>query len=253
MVMQKSQSKKATSPKSKKSGKPQSLEKQPIKGLQDGVVIGANYARHIEKHGSEVDYVAFAKRTAQKVTISRLDTALCEKFNVYSIAHLAYIDYLLPDFVDLADPAKIIAATNNPYELAKMWEDVRHDAESYVDKNTVINDSFHGLKESDLERWGDKNWNISKKWFYADAIALDVKVEALTAENGIEISIDDVLDFVKSYKPGGYINPRKQLLNEIESKFKEICGFSIKPYYSEHLIKSCEFLTLKIETQNVPF
>lgn len=219
----------------------------PIGMANNGIKIGANFERHIKKHGEGSDYESFAKRTAQKVTISRHDGFLCEKFNVYTIAHLAFVNATVPEHVDLSNPEQIIDTTTNPYELAKMWKDLEADARNYVSKETVISEKFYGFKKADLERWGDKNWNISKKWFFEDAIALDVKVEALSEECGMEINIDDVLEFVKSYRPGEYKNPRLQLKEKVEEKFKEVTGFQIKDYYAEHLIKSCEFVKVSID------
>ena len=260
MQTQKSKSKKTlfVSVELPKSGRKSSMVKAKSKDLQEPtnmkkaeIKIGANFERHIKKYGEGSDYEGFAKRTAQKVTISRHDGFLCEKFNVYNIAHLAFVNVNVPEHVDLNNPVEIINTTTNPYELAKMWKDLEADARNYVSKETVISERFYGLKKADLERWGDKNWNISKKWFFEDAIAIDVKVEALSEECGMEISIDDVLEFVKSYKPGEYKNPRLVLKERVEEKFKEVVGFQIKDYYAEHLIKSCEFV--KVSTDQYPF
>lgn len=261
MQKQKSKSKKPVLVKeqSPRSGRKSSMvvvrseEKQePTEMAKLDVKIGANFERHIKKYGEGSDYESFAKRTAQKVTISRHDGWICEKFNIYNIAHLVHIHNTVPEEIDITNPEEIIDSTVNPYELARMWKDVSNDAVNYVDKWSIIAEKFYGMKESDFERWGDKNWNISKKWFFPDAINLDVKVEALSEESGIEIGIEDVIQFVKDYKPGEYMNPRKQLLKKIESKFKEVTGFTIKPYYAEHLIKSCEYLEVSI-TDEVPF
>lgn len=231
-------------------------EEKPEPGASqlNGVKLGNKLELHLKKYeNSDInDYVEFSKRTAQKVTISRHDGFLCEKFNIYNVAHLAHIHNTVPEEIDITNPEEIVDSTINPYELAKMWKDVSTDAANYVDKWSIIAERFHGMKEADFERWGDKNWNISKKWFFPDAISLDVKVEAMSEDVGMEIGIDDVIQFVKDHKPGEYKNPRKVLLERIESKFKEVVGFSIKPYYAEHLIKSCEFVSVSVTTE-VPF
>jgi hypothetical protein len=233
------------------SGKKQASEKANLEDLQElkdmekkeGITLGKNFEAHVKKYkNADVnDYISFSKRTAQKVTISRHDGFLCEKFNVYTISHLAHVNNTLPEGTDLRNPDAIVENTSNPYELAKMWVDLKNDVENYISKESVISEKFYGLKKADLERFGDKNWNISKKWFFEDAIGIDVKVEVLAEESGLEIGIDDVLDFVKSYKPGEYKNPMKVLREKVEDKFKEVAGFQIKDYYAEHLIKSCEY------------
>lgn len=210
------------------------------------IKIGANAARHLQKYegSTEADYIKHSKRTARKVTISRHDTAICEKFNLYTIAHLVHVHDELPDGIDLRDMDAIVEATINPYELAKMWIHVRSEAENFFSKETVINQHFDCIRKTCFERWGDKNWltDVSKKWFDDDAIELDVKIDSISQESGLEIEVDDVIEFVRQFKPGEYQNPMQLLQSRIEEKFKENCGFNIKSYYADHLVKCCEFV-----------
>ena len=221
------------------------------------VKIGDNCARHLLKYpgSTEADYIEHAKRTAHKVTVNRLDTQICEKFKIYSISHLAIINKLLPDSINQRDPLEIIQSTENPYELAKMWIETKHEAESYQSKETVISEKLGGLKMECFERWGDKNRlsDVSKKWFDENAIPLDVQVESWSENTGYQITCEDVIEFIQEHKPGKYVNPMEVVLKEIESQFKEVCGFRIQKYYAEHLVKCCEYYPEPDDKEDLPF
>lgn len=220
------------------------------------VKLASNFERHLVKYegSTEADYIEFSKRTARKVSISRCDTFICEKFGVYAIAHLPYINSELPDGTDLRNPNEIVEATNNPYDLAKMWVDIEADAMNYEGKEAAIHQYIHFIKKTDFERFGDKNHlsDVSKKWFDDRAVEIDVKVEEVSALTGFDISIDDVIEFVKQWKPGAYQNPFQLLRKRIEERFKEITGFGLKDYYAEHLIASCEY-SCQNKKIDVPF
>ena len=222
------------------------------------IKIGSNCQRHMEKHegAKEVNYVAFSKITAQKVAISRMDTELTERLNIYTVAHLWNISTEAPEqFMDENEYHNyLIENSKNPYELAKLWKQAKADAQSWSCKESIIAESLPAFPKKCFERWGDKNWlkDISKKWFNDKAIELDFMVEMMSENNGIEISIDDCIEFVMKYKPDTYKNPKRLEQEMIEKRFKEIAGFSIKDYYADHLIKSNEFYTVSICDQ-IPF
>ena len=221
------------------------------------IKIGANCQRHIEKHeGATItNYVAFSKITAQKVAISRMDTELCEKLNVYTVAHFFnFITDAPEQFMDENEyHSYLVENSKNPYELAKFWKKAKADAESWSCKESIIANLLPPFPKSCFERWGDKNWlkDVSKKWFNDKVCKLDVLVEIISSDAGIEISIDDCIDFVKKYKPDTYKNPKKLEQEIIEKRFKEIAGFNIKDYYAQHLIFSNEVAYL--DTLFVPF
>lgn len=135
-----------------------------------------------------------------------------------------------------------------------MWIDTRKDAVSYVSKETHINESVFLIRKADFERWGDKNLikDVSKAWFSDDTLALDVKVEQLSEDTGMNITEDDVIEFIKANKPGCYKSPFEVLLDAIEIRFKEVAGFKLQDYYAEHLIKSCQLLEENLKP-NYPF
>lgn len=210
-----------------------------------------NLNRFIEATGkSEADYDKWAKEVGKKMHIGTLDRLVCEKFGVYVISHLSLLPSELPNDIDFNDSAEIIDNTRNPYELAKMWQDTKANAESWVCKESVLAEKLNVFPKEDFERWGDKNYlsDVSKKWFDKDAIHLDVAVETLNCDSSVKITIEDVIEFVKTYKPNTYKNPM-QLMNErIEARFKEVTTFRIKDYYVEHLVKACEYSNNEITT-----
>jgi hypothetical protein len=222
------------------------------------VKMATCYERHLEKYegATPEDYVKFSRRTAQKVAISRNDTAICKLFNLHTIAHVNFLNAVLPDHVDLRNPNEIVDATTNPYELAKMWIMCNIEARDYTSTETIINENVFEIRKECFERWGDKNWlsDVSKKWFDDNAVQLDVKIEIINENNSMELTIDDIIEFVRKYKPGKYLNPQQELLQRIEEQFKAVCGFNLKDYYADHLIKCCEFVQPQVtETETVDF
>jgi hypothetical protein len=224
------------------------------------IKIGANAQRHIEKYEgtNEAAYVEFAKRTARKVTISRLDQEICENLRIYAIAHLAFLPTDVGDAVLMSEHEfenHVILTSKNPYELAKVWLKLKADSESYVSVESVLNEYLPPFPKEDFERWGDKNClsDVSKSWFHSKCMHLDVKVAELNSNTqiGIQVSIEDCIDFVRKFKPNTYKNPVQLQKEVVESRFKEIAGFNLKDYYAEHLIKSCEFRIL--EPTEIPF
>jgi hypothetical protein len=225
------------------------------------IKIGANAQRHLVKHegSNQEDYIEFSKRTARKVAISRCDQEICERLGIYTVAHLAHLPTEHPDnaFMDEQEFEQyLFENTKNPYEIARIWLKLKADADCYVSVESMLNLYLPPFPKEDFERWGDKNClsDVSKSWFRKEAIHLDVKVEEFNTNPhiGLTITIQDCIDFVMKYKPNTYKNPLKVNQEELEDRFKELCGFSIKDYYAEHLIKSCEFCSVGI-LDTVPF
>lgn len=67
-------------------------------------------------------------------------------------------------------------------------------------KNQSIHDNFGGIREEDWVRYGDKNWLNPdfKKWAIdSKSLPLDVIVMEMSSAAGIEISIEDVIEYMK--------------------------------------------------------
>lgn len=229
--------------------------------LDSTVKLGANYERFIQKYEgtSEVDYTEFSKRTARKVVISRFDDDICEKFNIYSVSHLAYMQTEVPNdtWIEENEFEKyVLETTNNPYEIARLWLKLKNDAENYIDKESILAEYLVPFPKADFIRWGDSKClcDVSRSWFKSDAVHLDVKVEELNANPNVPINIEiqDCIDFVRKYRPNSYKNPIQLQKEQLESRFKDLTGFYLKEYYAVHLIKSCEFVTVSVLSQT-PF
>lgn len=229
--------------------------------LESTVKLGANYERFIQKYEgtSEVDYTEFSKRTARKVVISRFDDDICERFKIYAVSHLAYIQTEVPEGVWMEEndfESFVYENTKNPYEIARIWMKLKTDAENYFDKESVLAEYLGPFPKVDFERWSDKNCvcDVSRSWFKSDAMHIDVKVEELNENPQIpfDFTIQDCIDFVRKYRPNSYKNPVQLQKEALESRFKELTGFYLKEYYAVHLIKSCEFVIVSVLDQT-PF
>lgn len=243
-----------------------SIKKSKVERVLENVVVSdrdntvkaiskpkRNLERFLEATGkTEADYEKWATEVGQRMHIGTLDRLICEKFGVYMVAHLIQLPSEFPDDFDYNDMNAIVDNTSNPYELAKMLVDTKGNAANWSCKESILNEKLAAFPKEDFERWGDKNClsDVSKKWFDSEGIHLDVKMEIISTDSGIEITTEDAIDFVKKYKPNAYKNPMQVLLVRIEERFKEVTTFKIKDYYAEHLIKACEF---SLNTEVAPF
>jgi hypothetical protein len=83
---------------------------------------------------------------------------------------------------------------------------------------------------------------VSRKWWKAEATSLDGVLHEINDMELLneEISFEDAIEFIKSYKPGGYVNPVWGLVARVERRFKEVTTFRLKSYYVDHLLNMCQ-------------
>jgi hypothetical protein len=222
--------------------------------------LGANAERHMKKYAgtSNEDYIEFAAQTARKVTTSRFDTEICERLDIYNIAHLPFKATQLPFGIEEYEADDyLLEHSNNPLELAELWQKAKANESSDSSKNFIISEFLKPFPKESFERFADKNWlsDVSKAWFNKDGLALDVQAQEMNSLFFVEdkITIDDLIEFVRTYKRYSYKSPATILVERIEQRFKDSAGFQIKDYYVEHLLKSC-YPKYEIETfEDVPF
>lgn len=221
------------------------------------VKLAANAMRHLAKYkgSNELDYIDFAKTTARKVQISKMDQIVCEYSGIYSINHLQYTQAEINEYMSVEEVREWeIENSNNAYQLAKIWKELRADADAYYSKECVIDEFLSQFPKSSFERFGDKSWlkDLHRGWFSEKGLSLDVQLQEMVSSSGLSIEIDDIIEFVKTYKRGEYVSKASKKLKALEQKWKDLFGFGIKEYYVEHLVKVCEFVAI-IETTDVPF
>ncbi|KAL6982195.1 hypothetical protein U1Q18_052311 [Sarracenia purpurea var. burkii] len=111
-----------------------------------------------------------------------------------------------------------------------LWQSAKTEENAWLDKNSVINEHLKPFPKTDFERWGDKNWltDVSKSWFNKEGLNLDVQIQEMNHLYELEITIDDVLEFVRTYRRNAYSSPAAQKVKALENRFKELTSFALK-------------------------
>lgn len=205
---------------------------------------------------TESDYQAWATEVGKRMHINTLDRLICAKLGVYTVAHLVQMPTTLPD--GMWDEAQVdlhlVDYSENPLELAKLWLQYQNEARMYLSTDTVLAEYLNPFPKTDFENNGDANWlaDVSPKWFKKKGTNLDVQVDEINEVAPIKITMDDVIDYVRTWQPHRYKSPAQVMVERIEERFKELTTFRIKDYYADHLMRS-SILTHPASTEETPF
>ncbi|HLO43925.1 MAG TPA: hypothetical protein VK175_06295 [Leadbetterella sp.] len=200
----------------------------------------------------EAAYYKWASECGDKASINAKDRKLCEKYGLESIAEL--VDYKPMYFDDdmtlSAEELSGFVLDNcqNPAEMAAAYLEVARQWKDYEDKNDFIEANLSKFPKASFERWSDKNLigQVSGSWFDSKGIPLDVQAEAMTEAFYVEISIQDIVEHITTYKRGKYVNTQKTLVRMYWDKTEELCGFKVNEKYMEHLAG-----VLVVESENI--
>jgi hypothetical protein len=206
------------------------------------IKIGHNAERHTAKYegSNNEDYVRFARQTAMKVQVSKMDTEVCKILGLYSVAHLVHTQLEIEYYIDEFEAEKyIIDHSNNALQLGLLWLKLKADTDAICDKMSVIDAYLSPFPKESFRRFGDVNWlkDVWKGWFSEKGICLDVQAIEIREVGGISVEIDDLISFVMNYKRGEYKSETVKMKEKIEVKWKDLFGFGIRDYYVEHLMK----------------
>lgn len=184
-------------------------------------------------------YYKWASECGVRASNQYKDRKICEKYGIESIDELLVINNLdcsqFSNIDELND--YILNNSNNPLELAAAYLEIKKQFGEYQDKYDFIQANLSVFPKASFERWSDKNRisEVSPSWFNKNGIPLDVQAENLTEVYMTEISINDLVDFVLSYKKNKYVNPKVELIKAYWNKLEQICGFTMTDKYVEHL------------------
>lgn len=204
---------------------------------------------------NEQEYQAWASQVGRQMHINTLDRMICAKLGIYTVAHLPQLPTRIPEL--MWDEAQIdehlLAESENPLELAKLWKHYRNEARLFVSVESVLDEYLNPFPKGDFERWGDAHCldSVNKKWFKKSGTNLDVQVDEINEVAPIKVTLDDIILFVQRWKPGTYQSPAQNMLERIEERFKELTSFRIKDYYADHLLRSS--MHTHESTEEVPF
>ena len=203
--------------------------------------MGKNLEKFLQKTGNtEPAYKSWATQVGQKMHINASDAIICQKCNIYTVAHLPQMPTNIPFGLSEIDLNQyIFKHSNNPYEIAQLWQETSHNANHHLWKEGVIAAMLLPFPKADFERFGDKNLlpDVSKKWFNPQGTNIDVQAMQISENCAADVTVQEIIDFVLAWKPACYQNPAQLFLLQIEARWFGLFGFKIKEYYANHLAK----------------
>lgn len=222
--------------------------------------IPRNVARFIAATGkTETEYYEFASEVGRKIHTSKLDSLVCARLGIYTVAHLPHLPHLqteLPETITHAEVMEYtISMTQNPYELAMLWREAKANAEFWICKESILAEHLSPFPKENFFRWGDKNHidGVARAWFHKEGVDLDVQLLEINNLEvwGEEITIQDAIEFVMKYRPGTFKNRAELQKKKIEDRFRVLTTFAIKDYYVDHLIRMGS--APQINSEEAPF
>jgi hypothetical protein len=203
------------------------------------------FARH--EGATEAEYVNFSSQVGQKIDTSHKHQQLL-RFAVQFIPETH-----IPDFFE-AHEADDFLRTNSehPLELSRIYLTLLREERNDYSKEGAINYCLRPFPKDCFLRWGDKNWlsDVSNAWFDKEGSALDVQALEISEYFNGEVTENDLVEYVRQWKPGKYRTVYKRQLDELESRWLDLFGFKISKRYAESLTGLIESPTAEI---TVPF
>ena len=140
--------------------------------------------------------------------------------------------------------AHILEHCQNPAELAMCYFQVVAYDPKDGSRAGYLNENLKPFPRTSFIQFGDKNWisDVSAGWFDREGQSLDVQAMELSEGFGKEISIDDIIGFVRDYRKGGYRTPHQVLVKKYEDKWMELTGFRMTEKYLIHLAEASGLL-----------
>jgi hypothetical protein len=211
-------------------------------------------------NGTEQDYKKWATECGIKASHSYKDRQLKEKFMVESLAEFSTWEALDLEGCNSWKKIhnKILEECENPADLAACYLELLNDVKADYSKAGFLNDNLSPFPRTSFIQFGDKHWisDVSAAWFSAEGVALDVQAMELSGMFGKEISIDDIICFVRDYRKGKYKSAYQIYLQRYEERWMDWCGFRLTKKYAEHLTKVLDESIEVVEnekTESVPF
>lgn len=130
-----------------------------------------------------------------------------------------------------------ISQEQDPFIMASQYLCILQANVGEGTKSYLICEALSKFPKSCFERWGDPNCikDVSRAWFAEHGVQIDVQAEVITSTYGVEISIQDIIDHVMTYKPGEYKKPLQDELERLLGDFRELFDFNLTPGYARFL------------------
>lgn len=222
--------------------------------------------RFIERTGlSEADYYAWARECGNKASHSHKDSSLAKKLGIEieKLADYKRLVYVPENMGTLELAEYYLQYAENPGDLALAYFSLKDFTGEDHTKEGFIAFNIRATTKESFKRFGDANnfSSVSPSYFSKEGTPLDIQSEVMTETAGYEITIQDLVDFMMSYKWGKYKSRWVILQESIQAKIEEICGFQVKEKYLSRLTDLVGFqlsaetdiVNQEVELENVPF
>ncbi|MFN3588842.1 MAG: hypothetical protein ACK4UP_05625 [Spirosomataceae bacterium] len=194
--------------------------------------------RFIERTGgTEADYYAWAKECGIRGSNNAKDRQLVAKLGIKAIEDLKTYRVLefMPegDVFTLAD--YILNHCENPADIAACYFELAgYDAQT---KESFIAENIRATTKESFVRFSDKNHvsSISPSYLKKDGTPLDIQAMSMSITLGIEVTENDLVEFILAHKWGTYKGKTKDMQAKMKAKVEAISGFAVTEKYMEHL------------------
>ncbi|GAB3886044.1 hypothetical protein [Spirosoma agri] len=181
---------------------------------------------------TEAEYANFSSSVGQKIDTSHKHQQLL-RFAMQFIPLT-----VVPDFFEDHEADDLLRTTSeHPLELSRIYLDLLSEERSDYSKEGAINDCLRPFPKTDFERWGDANWlsDVSNAWFDKEGSPLGTQAMEISEYYNGEVTENDLVEYVRTWKPGKYRTVHKRQLDELEARWLDLFGFKISKRYAESL------------------
>jgi hypothetical protein len=132
--------------------------------------------------------------------------------------------------------------SENPAEVATTWKAVKERSKvADNSKDGIIAYALSGFPSENLTRYGDRKAIQGQQQIYAKytedgGVPIDTQAQEMSEDSGIEITPQDIIDFVMS-NPNGKesYSPGAKELGALKDRFRELTGLELTAEYAEKL------------------
>ncbi|MGR3809591.1 hypothetical protein [Jiulongibacter sp. NS-SX5] len=203
--------------------------------------------------GTVEEYFKWATECGLKASHSSKDRIICEKLDLDEIAEIKEVSAVnIPEGMDFNELNEfILNESENPADIAASWLEVDQMEDDSI--AGFIDENLSPVTKESFERWGDVNTidQVSPSWFKKDGLHIDIAAMKLTEIFGKEITEQDIVDYLTTYRKGRYKSSVDFLSDRYKSRFYQITGFKLTVAYAKHL-RDLLFVS-EAETTEVPF
>jgi hypothetical protein len=184
-------------------------------------------------------YYEWAKLCGMRASLSYKDRQICELIGIEAIHDLQ--SYKPIDCEGLQTVGElnqfILTECLNPADLAASYlemltlQDVDTSADGLIDAHLTT------TTKASFERWGDVNRlsDVSPSWFEKTGTPLDVQAMNISESVGREITENDMVEYLTTYRKNKYKSTSKLIIEQYEARFEQLTGFRLTEKYAEHL------------------